>query len=756
VTDLINGASENKIAISGIIRSSEAPDTAAIRAEVSAPPILAPDRHQIETFTRVIFRHAALTGYVSLRSFHDSAGTTVFSITTIPLGRGLEAVIEEAVDEAHRAANAPMPVVFCPPLSVFDNREHARAQDISQGLVLSVECDQHPQHAREILESILGPATVVVKSGGLWVNGGGIAEPKLHLHWRLKVPAADPAALKKLTDARDIAAKLVGGDASNKPICHPIRWPGSWHRKAEPRLCQTETLNADVEIDLDEALAKLKAAAPPPSGATSSGPDEQPESEGKSWSELADNIIKGNELHYSIAALAMKMLRAGMSDGAAVNLLRGLMNASTALRNERWKARFDDIPRAVSTARAKLDAEQQASNNNNIVIHWHGEVDPVENRPFLIQDLVPKVGKGLISGQWGTYKTFTAIALALAVMTGTKFLGYEVVRRGGVLFIALEGQSEVAIRLQGAIDNSDIGGLDRAPFAWIDDCPPLLGPNAADELIRIARKAAARMQADFGLELAMIQIDTMILAAGYSKDGAENDAALGSTVMAVLGKVASSLECFVFAVDHFGKDPKTGTRGTSVKETNADVIFALLADKAITGEVTNTKLAVRKIRSGANGREFPFTPRVIEIETGGPHVTASTLVLDWGPTDQPHRRPDQDWGNTDGVNDLRKVIMENLADLGTELQPFADGPAVRALKVDLVRAEFFKVHLVTTKRDTPDAKRRAKAEAFTRAIKAAKKKGVITTREVGEQDWIWLSRPHPQETHARGGHGGED
>ena len=119
------------------------------------------------------------------------------------------------------------------------------------------------------LENLLGPATIVVRSGGRWINGGQ-PEDKLHVHWRLKAPATGKA-LTALKQARDLATRLVGGDPSNKPVCHPIRWPGSWHRKAEPRLCQISQVNADIEIGLEAALAILQAAAPPQPQAKSSG-----------------------------------------------------------------------------------------------------------------------------------------------------------------------------------------------------------------------------------------------------------------------------------------------------------------------------------------------------------------------------------------------------------------------------------------------------------------------------------------------------
>src|SRR5262249_50448247 len=53
---------------------------------------------------------------------------------------------------------------------------------------------------------------------------------------------------------------LVGADPSNVPINHPIRWPGSWHRKREPRICEiiSSTEQLDNEIDLNVALAALE------------------------------------------------------------------------------------------------------------------------------------------------------------------------------------------------------------------------------------------------------------------------------------------------------------------------------------------------------------------------------------------------------------------------------------------------------------------------------------------------------------------
>jgi hypothetical protein len=362
-------------------------------ASPESPSLLEPDRAALEIFVDAIFRHAGTQGFVSLRGFFEGDASKPFRITPVSLAGDLKFLVDAAEDDARRAALDPKAVVFAPPLAVFAIKERAREKDIALGLALSVELDQDPQQAREQLEQLLGPATITVKSGGLWTDPKtGEIHDKLHLHWRLAKPAAQGVAIAKLKEARDLAARLVGGDPSNQPVCHPIRWPGSWHRKAAPRLCAIETANPDAEIDLDAALATL--IVPPlhvdrPQGTRNGNAD--PGTGAGDWGELVGNIIAGENLHASITPLAMKLLRAGMMDVAAVRLLRGILDSSSAPRDTRWQTRWDYVPRAVSSARAKLD--EQATTAADRAIHWHGEIDTAASRAWLLQDLLPEVGR---------------------------------------------------------------------------------------------------------------------------------------------------------------------------------------------------------------------------------------------------------------------------------------------------------------------------------------------------------------------------
>lgn len=225
---------------------------------------LEPDRAQLAQIIS-LFRHATAGTWVSLRSFRDKGekNQKPFKITPHRLNGNLDALIDKAFHDAELAADCFEKIVFCPPIATFTNSSHAREVDLAEGLALSVECDANAQEARAKLEALLGPATIVVESGGIWTDPvTGEKKPRLHAHWRLKVPARNEKALAKLKAARRLATEIVGSDASNITMVHPIRWPGSWHRKHEPKLCRVIAINDDAEINLNTALEILKEAAP--------------------------------------------------------------------------------------------------------------------------------------------------------------------------------------------------------------------------------------------------------------------------------------------------------------------------------------------------------------------------------------------------------------------------------------------------------------------------------------------------------------
>jgi len=365
---------------------------------------------------------------------------------------------------------------------------------------------------------------------------------------------------------------------------------------------------------------------------------------------------------------------------------------------------------------------------------WHGEAVSADARKWLVQDLLPETGVALISGQWGTYKTFVADDLCAAVMTAATFANKQVMRKGGVLFFACEGQNEVNIRLTAAFKKH--GGTGNAPFAWVQGCPRLLDPNAGKILAAMVKHAAAKMMQEFELPVAMVVIDTAGKAAGLSKPGELNDDAVAKVIMSALAEASSQTRALFVGVAHFGKNVETGTKGSTGFEDDADVVLALLGDRGINGIVNNAVLCARKRRSGPNGEEFPFQTEEAEVGSEKTLTIRWTDAADVKAAAKPKKKDDP-WA-VKSLRHLRATMMNILADCGSEQRPYPDGPIVRAVDLELVRAEFYKTYPAT---GDEAAKKEARKKAFNRAIENADDKRLIGTRDIGAITYVWLTNP---------------
>jgi len=495
---------------------------------------LTPDREQVETFVNALFKHAGTEGYASIRSFPDDATIKPFSIKSVFLEGGLKSVVDIAVNEAANAANAIPKIVFCPPISVFKGTRgswQAREQDILRGLALSVECDERAQAARLRLEKMLGPATIVTLSGGQWTDPAtGELHPKLHLHWRLKTPAEGKAQLVNLKKARVLATEMVGGDASNKPIVHPIRWPGSWHRKGEPVLSCIETANLDCEIDLDAAIKALTAA----SGNGHDKPQGRGTSDNKhDWmtpdNELIADIKSGKVYYGSLLALSARWNGRGETREETIKFLERLMHESIGPRDDRWKARVALIPSLVDSAQQKKEKGAWAGKIDleASIAAGHGSAQKPETvvgnllqssaefvrafvpPDYLIDGLLQRRFLYSFTGSTGAGKTSVVMRIAAHVALGQPLTKYTV-EQGRVLFFAGENPDDVRMRwiklceeMKADPDNMDVCFLPGTPAIGNDE---------------IRTKINAEVAASGG-PIALVIVDT---SAAYFKGDDEN------------------------------------------------------------------------------------------------------------------------------------------------------------------------------------------------------------------------------------------
>lgn len=215
-----------------------------------------PDRDELARFINALFRYAEEGTFVSLRAFHENRrDVPPLKIEAVKVNGDASKLIDRAEAIALLAAGNEEPAVFAPPVAVFLNPRKAGEADLAAALAASTELDHDAQTGLERLRGLLGPPTIVVESGGEWAPG----KPKLHAYWRYSEPA-EGKALHDSKSLRVAMLTLVGGDPTNGPDSHPIRWPGSWHRKGEPRMCRIVEHNPDAEIDLGDMLDAVIAA----------------------------------------------------------------------------------------------------------------------------------------------------------------------------------------------------------------------------------------------------------------------------------------------------------------------------------------------------------------------------------------------------------------------------------------------------------------------------------------------------------------
>ena len=600
---------------------------------MNATAPLQADTKQIARFVDALFRYADHDSFVSLRAFCDGT-KEVFGIEAHRLTANTDRLVSAATAFATRAARAGRPVVFAPPIATFSSAAGAKEADLQNGLALSVECDTQPSEARRKLAALLGPATLVVASGGEWPHPKtGELEPKLHLHWRLTEPTRDEAAHAKLKRCRAMATDLVDGDSTSNPAVHPMRWPGSWHRKVAPRLARI-VAEAEAELDLDDAEQRLREAWQvhqlERAKAGKMSQQEPATGEPRETAELVAAILTGADYHAPITALAMRFLKGGTPDAQVVLILRGIMHGvPKAIRDtkdgivqaDRWQARYDDIPRAVSTARAAIDSEAK-SKADEVATHaitrierfrldgiTQGEPPP---QAYLLHPLMPLGKVGLVFGPGGVGKSLTMLQLCLLVAIRMRYgevlgpwfsvLGATIPSdaAGASVFVTLEDDHAEVHRRVAALDPDNLrrnAPCYVIPMVDLPQFDPALvtaeGRTAA--LTKFALEGVKLLltnaEKDAGCPVRLLVLDP----AGDFLNADENDATYVKLLMRHLRVMAAKHGCTIILLGHVAKSiapDAPSMRGSSAWISNSRFAYAVWPPGSDEAEKLAAKLNV--------------------------------------------------------------------------------------------------------------------------------------------------------------------
>ena len=201
---------------------------------------------------------------------------------------------------------------------------------------------------------------------------------------------------------------------------------------------------------------------------------------------------------------------------------------------------------------------------------------PVE---WLIEDLLPREGFGVLYGPPGAGKSFAALELAACVARGQPFHGLAV-EQGAAIYIAGEGVGGLGKRVKAL----------EAARGWRGDAPLyLLGQAVAfaeqDEIEKLMRTISAR-----GERVALVVVDTVARALlGHEENSADSIGAFVAACDAVKRHCGGAL----LGIHHAGKDAARGMRGstallgavdTSLKAAQEHGFLSLAIEKQKDGE----------------------------------------------------------------------------------------------------------------------------------------------------------------------------
>jgi len=208
----------------------------------------------------------------------------------------------------------------------------------------------------------------------------------------------------------------------------------------------------------------------------------------------------------------------------------------------------------------------------------HDYADGVRDPAWLIPNMIPAYGIGMMYGASGSYKSFLALDMALCLSFGIPGQWRAPPVKNDVLFMAGEGSVATAkkrwpawMEWQEIEFRNDHRMIvkDRVPFytdseGW---------ENVKADLAELKAKPA------------LIVIDTMARLSTGMDENSSKDATLITTFMENLARY---YECFVLGIHHEGKDSNKGARGSSAFYANMD---AVISTKLRQG---GTELRVRK------------------------------------------------------------------------------------------------------------------------------------------------------------------
>ena len=369
--------------------------------------------------------------------------------------------------------------------------------------------------------------------------------------------------------------------------------------------------------------------------------------------------------------------------------------------------------------------------------------------PYQVKKTIPRRGRGILVGQSGVAKTGVAIQLgivnaAFKAPDGTPFtfFGRRIKEQIGVIYLAAEGEGEIAHRIRAAKLHHGLEADAEIPFAWCNKSEVLDGAASLGDakgkagFIKFCQSTARWMRKRFNIRLGLIIGDTA------SQLYAIEDENSGAEIVRLAkdwGDIIAALEedCFGLLVVHAGKDAKRGARGSQAWRDNFDIMLMAVGERdELEGTCTDRRLILSKNRHGPEGpiTTYDVMSYVLGRDDDGDDFSAQVVFVDETQPVKPakHAKKRQPKFRAQFEQAFTDAILAHPQKRRLLAPSHVGTPEVTCVKREHVKEEFYR----RCSEETPDNKRKA----FSRVLEALFRE-YPQEEDAAGQAWIWRCEP---------------
>lgn len=229
---------------------------------------------------------------------------------------------------------------------------------------------------------------------------------------------------------------------------------------------------------------------------------------------------------------------------------------------------------------------------------------------WIVRDVIPHGGLGMVYGASGAGKTFAVLDLVMAIAGHADEWRGKRVHNGRVLYIVAEGAHGFRRRLEAYAREHDVD-LASVDLLVLPAAPNFTSKDAVGAVLAAVRTAGP---------CSLVVIDTLARVAIGADENSATD--MGVVIANAEQVVKAAGGATVLLVHHSGKDTEKGARGSSALRAAMDVeIEVARFDQGRT-------LTVTKMRDGEDGARFGFKLRTVELGVDEEGEAVTSCVVD--------------------------------------------------------------------------------------------------------------------------------